>query len=126
MHSPRILLFGALATFVAAAPANAGSAPFTYRAVVGKFGILGRHSDGATGSQLVARGIYTVDFPSDVSNCTIVASLGRATTAGGQAEKPGYISATTPSAGSSQVLVETNDMTNRPRDYAFHLILGCP
>jgi hypothetical protein len=125
MHSPRILLFGALATFVAAAPANAGSAPFTYRAVVGKFGILGRHSDGAIGSQLLVRGTYTVDFPTDVSNCTVVASLGRATTAGGQAEKPGYISAAT-TVGSSQIFVEINDMTNRPRDYAFHLILGCP
>jgi hypothetical protein len=126
MSCLRVLPLVALAACVLAAPASASPGPFTYRAVVGKFGALGRHGAGAVSSEMIGKGHYLVDFATDVDTCTVVGTLGRATTAGGQYEKPGYVSATVADGGSSSVVVRTADMRGRPRDYAFHLLVACP
>jgi hypothetical protein len=126
MSCLRVLPLVALAACVLAAPASASPGPFTYRAVVGKFGALGRHGAGAVTAQMIGKGRYLVDFVTDIDTCTIVGTLGRATEAGGSYEKPGYISATAAGAGSASVVVRTADMRGRPRDYAFHLLVACP
>ena len=126
MSCLRVLPLVALAACVLAAPASASPGPFTYRAVVGKFGVLGRHGAGVVTSQMIGKGVYLVDFVTDIDTCTIVGTLGRATEAGGSYEKPGYISATAAGAGSTSVIVRTADMRGRPRDYAFHLLVACP
>lgn len=126
MSCLRVLPLVALAACVLAAPAGASPGPFTYRAVVGKFGALGRHGAGAVSSQMIGKGRYLVDFVTDIDTCTVVGTLGRATEAGGSYEKPGYISATAAGAGSTSVVVRTADMRGRPRDYAFHLLVACP
>ena len=124
MSRVRILIC-ALACLLAA-PASAGTGPFTYRAVVSKFGVLNRHGGGAVSAEMASRGQYVVSFVSNVDTCTIVATLGRATTDGGQVEKPGFISAAPVAANSNLVAVYTRDMRGRPRDYAFHLLVACP
>ena len=111
---------------LAALSVSANADPFTYRAVVSKFGILGRHGGGVVSSQMVDTGHYLVDFASDVSACAIVATVSRATRAGGSAEKPGYISAGAAGEGSSSVSVSIFGMRGRPRDYAFHVLVACP
>jgi len=126
MFRLRVLPLTALAACVLAASASASPGPFTYRAVVGKFGVLGRHGAGAVTSQMIGKGHYLVDFVTGIDTCTIVGTLSRATKAGGSFEKPGYISATAADEGSSSVVVRTADMRGRPRDYAFHLLVACP
>lgn len=119
------ILMGAVACLLAA-PASAGTGPFTYRAVVSKFGVLKRHGAGAVSAELETTGQYVVSFASNVDTCTIVATLARATTDGGQVEKPGFISAAPVAVNSNLVAVSTRGMRGRPRDYAFHLLVACP
>ncbi len=119
------ILICALACLLAA-PAGASPGPFTYRAVVSKFGVLNRHGGGAVSAEMASRGQYVVGFASDIDACTIVATLGRATTDGGQVEKPGFISAAPVAVNSNFVSVYTSDMRGRPRDYAFHVLVACP
>ncbi|HEX4295134.1 MAG TPA: hypothetical protein VHZ29_13455 [Rhizomicrobium sp.] len=126
MSCLRVLPLVALAACVLAVPASAAPGPFTYRAVVGKFGALGRHGAGVVSSEMIGKGHYLVDFAAAVDTCAVVGTLGRATEAGGSYEKPGYISATVADGGSSSVVVRTADMRGRPRDYAFHLLVACP
>ena len=125
MSSLRVPALVALAACIMAVPAGAAPVPFTYRAVVGKTGMLGRHGGGVVSSEMVSRGNYLVDFASPVDTCTIVGTLGRATTAGGSFGKPGYISATAAEVGSGSVVVHTSDLRGRPRDNAFHLLVAC-
>jgi hypothetical protein len=126
MSCLRVLPLAALAACILAAPASAGSAPFTYRAVIGKFGALGRHGGGVVSAEIVGTGSYLVQFASNVDSCAIVATLSRANKVSGAYEKPGYISATAADESSSSVVVHTADMRGRPRDRAFQMIIACP
>lgn len=126
MSCLRVLPLAALAGCILAASASAAPGPFTYRAVIGKFGALGRHGGGVVTSQIVGRGSYLVEFASNIDTCAIVATLSRANKVSGPYEKAGYISASAADVNSSSVAVHTADMRGRPRDRAFQMIIACP
>ncbi|MBK5111315.1 MAG: hypothetical protein JJE10_08135 [Thermoleophilia bacterium] len=59
---------------------DAGESATSYWAVVGEFGSLVRGSPGASSAQLfkpAVDGSYEVDFGRDVSDCSLLATLGR-------------------------------------------------
>jgi hypothetical protein len=125
MFRLRVSMLAAAAACLLAAPASADTGTYTLRAVVGKFGALGRHGGGVVSSQLVGRGSYLVTFASDIDACTIVGTIGRATTAGGPPWNAAFISATAAGVNSNQVVVLTGGVGGRPRDHAFHLLVAC-
>ena len=110
---------------LAAAPAIATPNTFTYRAVITEFGTLGRHGGGVVSSEEVTTGVYQVVFASNIDACTIVATVGRATKAGGTPWKPAFISAEALGVNSNTVVVRTGDMRGHPHQRAFHLLIAC-
>lgn len=137
----RSLALGALlaAAFAAAAgagpnddnrgPAVPGSAllpappPTTYDAVVDRDGNLQKGN--ASSAFRIKTGTYIVRFPAGMTQCIYVATLGRATTDGGVAAKPGMISVVRSSGFVDGVFLETRDARARPHDFGFHLVVAC-
>jgi hypothetical protein len=101
-----------------------GNAAFTYFAVVSKVGRLGRRV-GAVSATHLGTGHYLVDFNLNVSQCSFVATLGRASTAGGAYEQASYVSVTGAVGDSNGVFVESRGVRGRLRDRPFHLLVAC-
>ena len=106
-----------------AAPAP-GATIFVYNIVVNKFGRRIRGSKGTSSFQSLP-GRYIARFPADVTNCTYVATLGRATTDGGIDETAGFITAQRSSGFPDGVFVNTRGLGDRDRNRPFHLLVTC-
>jgi hypothetical protein len=108
----------------AVAASSPGDLSFTYDIVVNKLGqkIRGSSGTGATNTDL---GQYVATFPTDVSSCIWVATLGRGTTDGGHDERAGLISVAGASGNPNGVFVETRGLGDRLRNRPFHLLVAC-
>ena len=102
-----------------------GLAHITYDIVVNRFGRKIRGSAGTSVTKQGGEGVYIAEFPTDVTNCIYVGTLGRATTDGGVDERPGFITVVRSSIFSDGVFVETFGMGNRLRSRPFHLLVAC-
>lgn len=124
------LTSAALAALAIMAVSAAGAAPppgpshTSYFAVVDTDGNLVRGSTG-TGAFKGGIGIVVATFPVDVTNCTYVATLGRAIRHGGKDERPGFISVVRANGFTNGVFVETRSPNSKLHDRPFHLFVAC-
>ena len=102
---------------------NCGTTGMQY-AVVGYKGELARGTDGATVTQL-GTGRYNVSFPSSVSTCSYLATVGDP--GNGIALAPNNVSTGSSAAGPNTVYVETkNPGGGLSSEIPFHLSVICP
>lgn len=106
---------------------EAGEPAANHWAVVGSDGSLVRGSAGATAGQLFkpdTDGSYEVDFGSDVSQCSLLAGLGR-TDAANLDPLPGEIGTAYRNGNPGAVYVKTRDSSGTSADRSFHLAAIC-
>jgi hypothetical protein len=93
-----------------------------YSAVVGYKGALVR-GIGATAAMRLAKGEYEVDFPGDVSTCSVTGSIGVIGTAG--PSQPGMIDIAGRDGNANAILVQTFSKRSVAADRGFHVIVDC-
>lgn len=106
---------------------DAGESAASYWAVVAEFGSLVRGSPGASSAQLfkpAVDGSYEVDFGRDVSECSLLATLGR-TDAEDFEPQGGEISTAYRVGNAEAVFVKARNSDGTKADRSFHLAVLC-